>query len=195
MPNSTSGPRTFADRDHPNGIPADVELLPWAADHLGVSLSTAYRLAAEGKIPGLFRVGTQYPDKRAEVPPRSSWGGRVTARRGGAGSTSPSVRPRGRWHDRTTRSEVLLQCDVCGQKVTGEVELRGRLTFQAIAGVAPASEVAWKSYSEAEAHGRRKEANEAMWQYRHIVRDDPERHIHLRDGGTLVAYRPDGGAP
>jgi excisionase family DNA binding protein len=45
---------------HPGSLPADVELLPWAAAQLGISSSTAYRLAAAGRIPGLFRVGAQY---------------------------------------------------------------------------------------------------------------------------------------
>jgi excisionase family DNA binding protein len=61
-----------AQRRHPNGgLPADVENLPWAARELGIGKATAYRLAASGKIPGLFRVGGQYrvsvPRFRAEV--------------------------------------------------------------------------------------------------------------------------------
>jgi excisionase family DNA binding protein len=60
-----------AERRHPNTLPADVELLPWAAEQLGISKATAYRLAATGGIPGLFRVGSQYrisvPRFRAEV--------------------------------------------------------------------------------------------------------------------------------
>lgn len=65
MPKSslTSAPRTRAECHHP--LPDDVELLPWAARQLNISLTTAYRLAATGAIPGLFRVGGQY---RVSVP-------------------------------------------------------------------------------------------------------------------------------
>jgi excisionase family DNA binding protein len=52
-------------RRHPNNLPSDVALLPWAAEQLGISKATAYRLAAAGRIPGLFRVGGQY---RVSVP-------------------------------------------------------------------------------------------------------------------------------
>jgi excisionase family DNA binding protein len=52
-------------RRHPNTLPADVALLPWAAEQLGISKATAYRLAATGQLPGLFRVGSQY---RISVP-------------------------------------------------------------------------------------------------------------------------------
>jgi excisionase family DNA binding protein len=34
--------------------------LPWAAEQLGISKATAYRLAKAGKMPGLFKVGAQY---------------------------------------------------------------------------------------------------------------------------------------
>jgi excisionase family DNA binding protein len=54
-----------AERRHPNSLPADVELLPWAAEQLGIGKATAYRLAAAGQLPGLFRVGSQY---RISVP-------------------------------------------------------------------------------------------------------------------------------
>jgi hypothetical protein len=115
----------------------------------------------------------------------------VTATPGAAGRTSPTSRPPQWRGERTTLTEVLLQCSACGQQVAGEVDRRGRLTFHAIAGAAPASEILWKAHMEAEQAGQRTRANELMWQYRHIVQDDPERYIHLRDGGTLVAYRPD----
>ena len=46
-------------------LPADVELLPWAAEQLGIGVSTAYRLAAVGQIPGAFKVGAQW---RVSVP-------------------------------------------------------------------------------------------------------------------------------
>lgn len=54
-----------AQRRHPRTLPADVELLPWAAEQLGISKATAYRLAKVGKIPGQFRIGSQY---RVSVP-------------------------------------------------------------------------------------------------------------------------------
>jgi hypothetical protein len=46
-------------------LPDDVELLPWAAAQLGISTSTAYRLAPLGQIPGAFKVGAQW---RVSVP-------------------------------------------------------------------------------------------------------------------------------
>jgi excisionase family DNA binding protein len=46
-------------------LPADVKLLSWAADELGIGLSTAYRLAKAGEIPGAFKVGAQW---RVSVP-------------------------------------------------------------------------------------------------------------------------------
>jgi len=52
-------------RRHPNTLTSDVALLPWAAEQLGISKATAYRLAATGSIPGLFKVGSQY---RVSVP-------------------------------------------------------------------------------------------------------------------------------
>lgn len=52
-------------RQHPRTLPADVELLPWAAQQLRVSKATAYRLAKAGKIPGVFKVGAEY---RVSVP-------------------------------------------------------------------------------------------------------------------------------
>ena len=41
-------------------LPPDVDLLSWAAEQLGIGLSTAYRLAPLGEIPGAFRVGAQW---------------------------------------------------------------------------------------------------------------------------------------
>ena len=49
----------------PRVLPDDVALLPWAAERLGIGLSTAYRLAPLGEIPGAFRVGAQW---RVSVP-------------------------------------------------------------------------------------------------------------------------------
>jgi excisionase family DNA binding protein len=43
-----------------NTLPADVEFLSWAAEQLGISKATAYRLASTGSIPGVFKVGGQY---------------------------------------------------------------------------------------------------------------------------------------
>lgn len=41
-------------------LPADVENLSWAAGRLGIGVSTAYRLASLGQIPGAFKVGGQW---------------------------------------------------------------------------------------------------------------------------------------
>jgi|GEM_PF-2372536 hypothetical protein len=46
-------------------MPADVKLLSWAAKHLGIADSTAYRLAPLRQIPGAFKVGGQW---RVSVP-------------------------------------------------------------------------------------------------------------------------------
>jgi hypothetical protein len=46
-------------------LPADVELLSWAARQLGIADSTAYRLAPFEQIPGAFKVGGQW---RVSVP-------------------------------------------------------------------------------------------------------------------------------
>lgn len=54
-----------AERRHPRVLAADVALVPWAAQQLGIAISTAYRLAAAGQLPGCFRVGAQY---RISVP-------------------------------------------------------------------------------------------------------------------------------
>jgi excisionase family DNA binding protein len=52
-------------------LPDDVQPLSWVAEELGISVSTAYRLAASNELPGVFRVGSQYrvsvPRYRAEV--------------------------------------------------------------------------------------------------------------------------------
>jgi excisionase family DNA binding protein len=46
-------------------LPEDVRHLSWAAEQLGIGVSTAYRLVAVGKIPGAFRIGAQW---RVSVP-------------------------------------------------------------------------------------------------------------------------------
>lgn len=46
-------------------LPGDVQHLSWAAEQLGIGLSTAYRLAAAGTLPGAFKVGAQW---RVSVP-------------------------------------------------------------------------------------------------------------------------------
>jgi excisionase family DNA binding protein len=46
-------------------LPADVKPLSWAAERLGIGVSTAYRLAPLGEIPGAFKVGSQW---RISVP-------------------------------------------------------------------------------------------------------------------------------
>ncbi len=54
-----------AQSDHNKMVAADVAHLSWAADQLGIGVSTAYRLAAAGQIPGSFKVGAQW---RVSVP-------------------------------------------------------------------------------------------------------------------------------
>jgi excisionase family DNA binding protein len=46
-------------------LPADVRTLRWAAERLGIGVSTAYRLASLGQIPGAFKIGSQW---RVSVP-------------------------------------------------------------------------------------------------------------------------------
>jgi excisionase family DNA binding protein len=46
-------------------LPSDVRTIAWAAARLGISVSTAARLARAGKLPGAFRVGSRY---RISVP-------------------------------------------------------------------------------------------------------------------------------
>ncbi len=41
-------------------LPDDVAYLAWAAEQLGIAVSTAYRLAQAGEIPGAFRIGAQW---------------------------------------------------------------------------------------------------------------------------------------
>jgi excisionase family DNA binding protein len=48
-----------------SNLPADVKHLSWGAQHLGIGLSTAYRLAKAGQMPGAFQVGVQW---RISVP-------------------------------------------------------------------------------------------------------------------------------
>ena len=43
-----------------HALPADVKHLSWAADRLNISVSSAYRLAHRGEIPGCFKVGNQW---------------------------------------------------------------------------------------------------------------------------------------
>ena len=46
-------------------FPSYVRHLAWAAEQLGIGTSTAYRIAAAGKMPGAFKVGGQW---RISVP-------------------------------------------------------------------------------------------------------------------------------
>ncbi len=53
-------------------LPNDVEHLRWAAEQLDIGVSTAYRLAAAGELPGAFKVGkslwrVSVPRFRAQV--------------------------------------------------------------------------------------------------------------------------------
>ena len=38
-------------------LPDDVASLAWVAERWGVGVSTVYRLAARGEVPGAFKVG------------------------------------------------------------------------------------------------------------------------------------------
>ena len=49
-----------SERRHRRTLPANVELLLWAAEQLSISKSTSYRLVKAGEIPGVFQVGAQY---------------------------------------------------------------------------------------------------------------------------------------
>lgn len=42
-----------------------VESIPWAANHLGISANLAYQLAERGDLPGAFRLGRRW---RVSVP-------------------------------------------------------------------------------------------------------------------------------
>lgn len=57
--------RAHLRRPRDRSLPADVEHLAWAAEQLAISTSTAYRLAAAGRLPGVFKVGGQW---RVSVP-------------------------------------------------------------------------------------------------------------------------------
>ncbi len=46
-------------------LAADIRSLAWAAEELGIGVSTAYRLAPTGAIPGAFKVRAQW---RVSVP-------------------------------------------------------------------------------------------------------------------------------
>ncbi len=47
-------------------MPADIMTIREVADYLKLTEKTAYRLAAEGKIPG-FKVGGSWRFKRSEI--------------------------------------------------------------------------------------------------------------------------------
>jgi excisionase family DNA binding protein len=46
-------------------LPNDVEHLSWAAKRLDLGMSTTYRIAERGELPGAFKVGGQW---RISVP-------------------------------------------------------------------------------------------------------------------------------
>ena len=76
----------------------DVETLTWAAEQLGISKSTAYRLALAGKMPGAFKVGRQ------TASPCLGSGRLFTAtRRSHERDAIDQVRTRGRLERRWTR--------------------------------------------------------------------------------------------
>lgn len=41
-------------------LPQDIGLIPWAAERLGISATTAYKAARRGELVGCFKVGSQY---------------------------------------------------------------------------------------------------------------------------------------
>ena len=46
-------------------LPNDVQHLSWAAERLSLGMSTTYRIAERGELPGAFKVGGQW---RISVP-------------------------------------------------------------------------------------------------------------------------------
>ena len=60
-----NGRRSDFSEPGPVSPSSDVRPLTWAAEELGIGLSTAYRLAAAGQLPGAFKVGNQW---RVSVP-------------------------------------------------------------------------------------------------------------------------------
>lgn len=58
-------PRNRSKRGHPRTLPDDIALIQWAAERLGIGVSTAYRLAEAGRLPGAFKAGAQW---RISVP-------------------------------------------------------------------------------------------------------------------------------
>jgi excisionase family DNA binding protein len=77
--------RPAGGRSRAKSLPADVQRLAWAAEQLGVGLSTAYRLAESGEMPGAFKVGAQW---RISVP--RFWR-EVHGRSPEGGGSSPSI--------------------------------------------------------------------------------------------------------
>ena len=73
-------------------LPDDVKPLSWAAEQLGIGVSTAYRLVGTGQIPGAFRVGGQW---RISVPRFLSDVHGVPP----AGPADPPAPDRGCWPD------------------------------------------------------------------------------------------------
>lgn len=59
------GSRTTIGRSEASAWPADVQSIEWAAHRLHIGVSTAYRLAGAGKLPGVFKAGGQW---RVSVP-------------------------------------------------------------------------------------------------------------------------------
>jgi excisionase family DNA binding protein len=55
-------------------LPRDVKDLSWAAEQLGIGVSTAYRLVAVGKIPGPLRIGTQWRVSVPRILAQNPWG-------------------------------------------------------------------------------------------------------------------------
>ena len=53
-------PSRSGGRGTPRSLPDDIALLPWGASRLGISVSTAYRLAESGQMPGAFKIGSQW---------------------------------------------------------------------------------------------------------------------------------------
>jgi excisionase family DNA binding protein len=70
-------------------LPDDVRHLSWAVEQLGIGISTCYRLAKSGHLPGAFQIGSQW---RISVPAfEAQLREMATPRRGGGGGGAESA--------------------------------------------------------------------------------------------------------
>jgi hypothetical protein len=80
--------------------------------------------------------------------------------------------------------DVLMQCASCHRVETGEM-VRDRLTFPSMR-VMTMTEILRLAWQGAQAEQSRMESD-LLWMFRHLQRQ-PDRYLHLDDGGTLRAY-------